>query len=195
MSLEKLRAYIELAPGLNLSRYDESDKVEGYTLYDQAMFERDLYNIDRHEEYVDLYKGEPYLLNEGDVVISVSSQLATIVGKSDSILVLPNNFIKVVFKTSELDREYFVYLFNASQGLKRQKSREAQGIKEHIQRLTQKGILDLLVPILPLTEQVKIGKVYVESLKLQMLIERKKSLLGKLVEQVLEDCSGGGLNE
>ena len=179
--------FVTFVPGINPTRAKKQFGTEKIDYYDQAAFERD-YN---HED--GFMEGDPIgsfeegiSLTAGDVVISNSMQLAAMVGNSNGGKVPSLNFTKVEFINDGLDKRYFIYLFNAYSGVKRQKERELQGTGV-VLRIPIKALNEIIIPIVSMEEQLKIGKAYSEMLKLQSKLSKYTELMEKFVESVLEE--------
>lgn len=182
-------------PGINPSRAKDQYGTNEIQYYDQAAFENDF----NHENNSDVEKFtlSPYselTLNEGDVVISNSMQLATIVGKCNIGKVPSLNFTKAEFITSELDRHYFLYLLNAYQGVKRQKERGLQG-SGAVLRLPLKTLNQIIIPVPPMAQQKKIGMIYTETLRLQNKLNKYGALIEDFTSSLLEDALKGGISK
>ena len=182
-------------PGINPSRAESQYGVNEIQYYDQAAFENDF----NHENNSDVEKFtlSPYselALNEGDVVISNSMQLATIVGKCNIGKVLSLNFTKAEFITSELDRHYFLYLLNAYQGVKRQKEKGLQG-SGAVLRLPLKTLNQIIIPVPPMTQQKKIGMIYTEALRLQNKLNKYGALIEHFTSSIIGDVLEGGVSK
>lgn len=180
-------------PGINPSRAEGQYGTNGIQYYDQAAFENDF--IHENNAAVEKFTLSPYselALNEGDVVISNSMQLATIVGKCNIGKVPSLNFTKVEFITSELDRHYFLYLLNAYQGVKRQKERGLQG-SGSVLRLPLKALNQIIIPVPPMAQQKKIGMIYSETIRLQNKLNQYGVLMERFTSSVLQDVLEGGI--
>lgn len=191
--LEKraLKELVTFVPGINPTRAQRQFGTEIINYYDQASFEAD-YN---HEEKVaengvkSLSLNTP-TLNEGDVVISNSLQLATMVGKDNVGKVLSLNFTKIEFDSEELDKGYFLFLFNAYKEVRRQKERELQGVGP-VLRIPLRSLGEITVPVVPLEEQKKIGAIYSETLKLQSKLTQYADLIGQFTSSIIEETLKG----
>lgn len=182
-----LNEFVTFVPGINSTRVQKQFEDSSISYYDQAAFDSD-YNYEDgsgREEVSDIFS-EDLSLAEGDVVISNSLQLATIVGKGNSGKIPSLNFTKVVFDSEVLDKHYFIYLFNAYSDVKRQKERELQGTGA-ILRIPIKALRQIVIPFVPLVEQQKIGRAYHENLKLQSKLSKYTALMEKFVGSVLEE--------
>ncbi|MBA4538352.1 restriction endonuclease subunit S [Bacillus aquiflavi] len=191
MEKRALKELVTFVPGINPTRAQRQFGNEIINYYDQASFEAD-YN---HEEIVaedgvkSLSLNTPSL-NECDVVISNSLQLATMVGKDNVGKVLSLNFTKIEFDSEELDKRYFLFLFNAYKEVRRQKERELQGVGP-VLRIPLRSLGEITVPVIPLEEQKKIGAIYSETLKLQSKLKQYADLIGQLTSSIIEETLKG----
>ena len=152
--------------------------------YDQASFEKDYNHEEGFAEEVAKSSFNDYSLNEGDVIISNSLQQATIAGMANAGKVPSINFTKFDFRDATLDKQYFLYLFNNHNSVKRQKEREVQG--NIIPKIPIKALNDLIVPVVSMHEQIKIGQIYTDTLKLQTKLNRYSELIEQFTNGVLE---------
>ncbi|KXY87243.1 MULTISPECIES: restriction endonuclease subunit S [Bacillus cereus group] len=187
MEKRELKEFVTFVPGINPTRAQKQFGTQEINYYDQASFEAD-YN---HENVVVEDEAKPLFqnnlsLNEGDVVISNSLQLATIVSKNNVGKVLSLNFTKIDFDIGRLDEEYFLFLFNAYKDVKRQKERELQGTGP-ILRIPLRALGEIVIPIVPIEEQKKIGAIYVETLKLQNKLNKYANLIEQFTISILEE--------
>jgi hypothetical protein len=191
--LEKrvLKEFITFVPGINPTRAQKQMDTQKINYYDQPSFEAD-YN---HEEAVVEAGLKPLSqnslsLNEGDVVISNSLQLATMVGKNNVGKVLSLNFTKIELDSEQLDKRYFLFLFNTYKNVKRQKERELQG-SGPVLRIPLRALGEIIVPVAPIEEQKKIGAIYEETLKLQSKLNQYADLIGRFTSSIIEDTLKG----
>ncbi|HFF3741989.1 restriction endonuclease subunit S [Bacillus cereus] len=187
MEKRELKEFVTFVPGINPTRAQKQFGTQEINYYDQASFEAD-YN---HENVVVEDEAKPLFqnnlsLNEGDVVISNSLQLATIVSKNNVGKVLSLNFTKIDFDIGRLDEEYFLFLFNAYKDVKRQKERELQGTGP-ILRIPLRALGEIVIPVVPIEEQKKIGAIYVETLKLQNKLNKYANLIEQFTISILEE--------
>jgi restriction endonuclease S subunit len=187
--LEKrgLKEFVTFVPGINPTRAQKQFGTQKINYYDQASFEAD-YN---HEDVVVEDEAKPLFqnnlsLNEGDVVISNSLQLATMVGKNNVGKVLSLNFTKIEFDSGQLDKRYFLFLFNAYKDVRRQKERELQGIGP-VLRIPLRALGEMIVPVGPLEEQKKIGAIYAETLKLKSKLNKYGELIEQFTSSIIEE--------
>ncbi|MDP1498572.1 restriction endonuclease subunit S [Bacillus velezensis] len=191
MEKRKLNEFVTFVPGINPTRAQKQFETQKINYYDQASFEAD-YNredVAVEEEAKPLFQNN-LSLNEGDVVISNSLQLATIVGKNNVGKVLSLNFTKIEFDSEQLDKKYFLYLFNAHKDVKQQKERGAQG-SGPILRIPLRALGEIIIPVAPIEEQKKIGAIYVETLKLQNKLSQYADLIGQFTSSIIEETLKG----
>lgn len=189
-----IREIAELIPGVNQSRVDKLGNDENSCFYDQRMFETDLNEMYKNVHLITNSFEEPsYVLNAGDIVISNSMQLATIVGSSVKQRILTLNFVKVKLD-NDIDKAYFVYLFNLNKEIQKQKEKETQSMGV-VQRITLRSLESIEIPILKKEQCKRIGNVYVEMLRNQDNLNRYVDLIGMLTYSMLEQSLGGKNNE
>lgn len=188
MEKRKLSDFVSFVQGVNQSRAEKQFGEQEIPYYDQASFEDDYrhYNEMNQEEKINESFTSEVTLDKRDIVISNSLQRATMVGEMNIGKVLSINFTKVNFINEELDKHYFLYLFNNYQDIQRQKERELQGTGP-ILRLTKQSLEKLIIPIVPLKEQRQIGAIYGESLKVQSKLSEYARLLEKFTGAMLEN--------
>lgn len=178
---------MRFVPGINPTRARKQYGTDEINYYDQAAFERD-YNHKHGFVEEEIIENIPagLALQKGDVVISNSMQLATMVGEANAGKVPSLNFTKVEFCDDRLDKRYFIYLFNSYRDIKRQKERELQG-NGPILRIPIKSLKKLEIPVISLEKQAKIGRAYIETLKLQAKLNTYGKLVGEFTERILEE--------
>lgn len=188
----KLGDFVNFIPGVNSTRMEQKLGTNNIQYYDKAAFEDDLLNQDNDiEQSKTVIVTDEHSLTAGDVVINNTTQLATIVTKRNEHKFLSLNFTKVEFTNQELDPRYFIYLFNSYIDVKKQKAREAQG--NTILKITIKAMEQLLIPLVPITEQNKIGLVYVTTLTLQGQLTQYAKLLQQFTNIILTENLKGDL--
>ncbi|WDZ55895.1 MULTISPECIES: restriction endonuclease subunit S [Paenibacillus] len=191
--LEKrgLKEFVTFVPGINPTRAQKQFSTQVINYYDQSSFEADFNHEDVvvEEESKSLSQNN-LSLNEGDVVISNSLQLATMVGKNNVGKVLSLNFTKIQFDSEQLDKRFFLYLFNAYKEVRRQKERELQG-SGPILRIPLRALGEIVVPVVPLKEQKKVGAIYAETLKLQSKLNKYADLIEQFTGSIIEETLKG----
>ncbi|MCM3293303.1 restriction endonuclease subunit S [Paenibacillus sp. MER 180] len=195
--LEKrgLKEFVTFVPGINPTRAQKQFKNQTINYYDQPSFEADYNHEDvffENEEKCS-FQNSPSL-NEGDVVISNSLQLATMVGKNNVGKVLSLNFTKIEFDSEQLDKRYFLFLFNAYKDVRRQKEKELQG-SGPILRIPLRALGEINIPVVPLEEQKKIGAVYAETLKLQSKLNKYAGLIEQFTSSIIEETLKRGITK
>lgn len=191
----QVKNYITFIPGINQTRAEKQWGNLALDYYDQTSFEADYTNdnlLDGSKS--NSYANEKLSLYEGDVVISNSMQLAVIVSANNIGKVLSLNFTKVAFKNNELDKFYFLYLFNNYKDVQRQKEREMQG-NGIVQRITLSSLGKMTIPIISLEEQRKIGGIFLETLRLQNRLNKYADLMGIFTTSVIENRLTGDVDE
>lgn len=186
MRKTKLGEFVTFIHGLNPTRIEKQPLDKEIVYYDQLSFEADYYH--KHEIAVpirELIAENDLVLNEGDVVMSNSLQLAAMVSKENIGKVLSINFTKIDFN-DQLDKRYFLFLFNSYTEVQRQKERELQG-NGVIQRIPLKALSQIHIPFVSMEEQMKIGAIYTEVLKQQSNIKRYAELLVQYTNCLLEN--------
>lgn len=186
-----IKEFVTFVPGINQTRAQKQFGIESVNYYDQQSFEADY----KHEEVL----GENEIkslsinnlsLNEGDVVINNSLQLATMVGKNNIGKVLSLNFTKVEINNKQLDNRYFLFMFNVYKDVKRQKERELQGTGP-VLRIPLRSLGKITIPVVPLEEQKKIGKIYIETMKLQSRLNKYSDLVEQFTNSIIEEALKG----
>ena len=170
---------LSFTAGVNPTRIEKQNQ-ESLQFYDHASFESDL-NQKSFALGTDELNETSLSLVAGDVVISSPLRLATIVGEDNEGKLLTLNFIKVNIK----ERFYFLYLFNQSRDVQRQKERELQGTGTSM-RIPVKSLERIRIPLPSIEEQEKIGQAYKQLLLLQTQLRKYSQLLEATVQTSLE---------
>lgn len=182
-----IKEFVTFIPGINQTRAQKQFGIESVTYYDQQSFESDY----KHEEvFVENEMKSLSInnlsLNEGDVVINNSLQLATMVGKNNVGKVLSLNFTKVEIDNKQLDKRYFLFMFNVYKDVKRQKVMALQGTGQ-ILKIPLRALGEITIPVVPLEKQKKIGKIYIETMKLQSKLNKYSDLIEQFTNSVIEE--------
>ncbi|AXN65374.1 MAG: restriction endonuclease subunit S [Enterococcus viikkiensis] len=196
MEIKKLNALVTFMPGINQSRADKQFKVNDFNYYTQASFEDDFNHVDSFSRpKTETMASKNFVTEQEDIVINNSLQMAAKVGKENKGKVLSINFTKVEFKNDQLDKNYFLYLFNVFKDVKRQKEKEMQGTGV-IQKIPLKALGNIKIPLLPIVEQQKIGNIYIETLRLQSELSQFSRTLEEFSYSLLEGAiKDGNKNE
>lgn len=158
-----------------------------YFFYGQNELENDLSQIEMNQsETKSIQTFDPVLtVAEGDIVFSLMSGKAAIVGKNHAGFLITQNYLRLVVDTPVIP-SYIVYLLNEDLSIKHQFQLSLQG--SSTLKYTVKQVKELRLPALPTIErQSLIGKLYLKQLHLEALqknlIELKtKRLLFQLKE-------------
>lgn len=180
-----LKNYVQFIPGVNPSRLERELIVDKSSFYDQASFDKD-FKIQRQTSINDKPDPNSPELYGGEIVISNNLQLATIVSNQNHGKILTTNFMKVNFRNRQLDPTFFLYLFNSSKSIQRQKEREVQGTGS-LKKITIKSLEKIKIPEIPLKKQQQLGQIYLETIDLQSKLALYADLLNQATSQILEN--------
>ena len=186
MKFHILKDYVTFLPGINPTKLKMQFGELDLEYYDQASFDDDYLHMEAFHESKESHNTNSNTLKAGDILISNSTYQAAIVGKSNAGKVPTLNFSRVEFNSDALDKHYFIYLFNCSPEVLRQKERESQG-NGPIRRISTKSLGEFTIPIIEMSEQEKIGKIYLETLRLQAKLREESSLIEQLTNQIIEE--------
>lgn len=186
MIIKKLKEFVSFVPGMNQSRVENQFSDPAVIYYDQSAFESDFYfrNARREGEVAGHLKDLSFL-REGDVVISNTKQVAAMIAKGNAGKVLPINFTKVEFLNGNLDKRYFLFLFNSFKEVQRQKERETQGMGA-IQKIPLRSLGEIKIPYIVMPRQQLAGNAYVEMLEIQNKLKKYSELSEALTCTILE---------
>lgn len=182
----KLMEFVTFIPGVNQTRMESQFENIEIHYYDQASFERDYNHEEIFKKKNNMLIENQKCLKEGDVIISNTLRLATIVGKENAGKVPSLNFTKVEFNHQKMDKNFFIYIFNAYTDFQRQKEKELQGQGATL-RIPIKALNQMEIPEIPIEQQKKIGKAYFETLKIQGKLNHYTRLMEQFVRTVLEE--------
>ena len=185
---EKLANYVTFISGINPTRA-KKQYGEEIIYYEQNDFNNDYNHLDGFEILEEFSEFGKQTLQEGDVVISNLQQKAAIVGKSNAGKVISLNFTKVDFTNKQLDKNYFLYLFNSNKSVQREKERAQQGYIN--QKISTKDLNELVVPIVSIEQQKKIGAAYSRMLKLQGELQQYSTKLDQFAIEIFEKTIKG----
>lgn len=186
-----IKEFVKFVPGINQTRAQKQFGLETVNYYDQQSFDADYSHVEvLGESDLEALSIDELSLHEGDVVISNSLQLATMVGKNNVGKVLSLNFTKVDIDTQKLDKRYFIFMFNTYKDVKRQKERELQG-SGPILKIPLRALGEITIPIVHIEEQKKIGKIYIETMKLQSKLNKYSNLIEQFTNSIIEETLKG----
>lgn len=191
MKRRAIKEFVTFVPGINQTRAQKQFGIEEVYYYDQQSFEADYKHVEVSvENEIKSLSINNLSLNEGDVVINNSLQLATMVGKNNVGKVLSLNFTKVEIENKQLDKRYFLFMFNVYKDVKRQKERELQGTGP-VLRIPLRALAEITIPVVPLEEQKNIGKIYIETMKLQSKLNKYSDLIEQFTNSIIEETLKG----
>lgn len=179
----KLGDIVKLRVGLNSTRMKKD--IDSSSIYNAVDTENDLMFADDFK--LNPYDvNEPYVLKQGDLVISLIKEKAAIVSKVNSRKIFNSNFIKAEFDPKVVDPWYLCYLLNESETMKRAKNlRTGTGLGYlHI----SPELLNSMEINLPSIESQKtIGKAYRRLCRYEYEINKQKGDLKKLIIALIKE--------
>lgn len=193
MVLREIKDFATFIPGINSTRAEKQFGKQVINYYDQQSFEADYKRVDViGENELKFSSLNNAALNAGDLIISNATQLAAMVGENNAGKVLPLNFTKVELDSDHLDQRYFLFLFNDFKEVQRQKERGSQrsGL---VQRIPLRALGEILIPVIPLAEQKKIGAIYTERLKLQNNLNKYSALIEQFTSAIIAENLKGAM--
>lgn len=190
--LREFSEFIRIFPGTNQSRLSKDEKSE-ISLYDLKAFDEDFKKGTAATNKNDSLSPQS-TLEAGDVVINTSNYLATIVDRLNQGKTITTNFLRVAFLNENLDRAYFMYLFNESMFLQQQKVRDSQG--STVVKLSAKAIEAMQFPLPPIHKQQQLGQSYLKLLLLKKQLSQLSKSYSDLTLSLLENSiQGDYINE
>ena len=186
LKTKKLREFITFIPGINPTRVQYEIDNQLIQLYDQSSFTEDYKHEDISIEEIESIDRNNQALKAGDVVISNSLLCATIVSPKNAGKVLSLNFTKLEFDGEQLNKEYFLFLFNSYKNVKHQKEKMLQGSGPNL-RIPLQLLGEIMIPVVSIEEQQKIGAIYVKTLKLQSELSEYAKLIELFTNEILEE--------
>lgn len=158
----------------------------GYIVYSGKHFLKDSFQLELDDGKSDkvIRTDEAVMLVEkGMLLISLTTNKATIVGKEHEGYLLTSNYVLVDYDTRKIDPDYFCYVYNESDEIKKQIALNEQG-SSLVSRLSLQQIrkFELFCP--SLEEQHKIGAIYRLQQKRELL-KTEKIRLEKLAVHTL----------
>ena len=98
--------------------------------------------------------------------------------------------LKVEIDNKQLDKRYFLFMFNTYKDVKRQKERELQGTGA-VLRIPLRALGEITIPVVTLEKQKKIGKIYIERIKLQSKLNKYSDLFEQFTNSIIEEALKG----
>lgn len=174
--MKMLKEFVRFEVGTSQFRIQEEQpgSAPRYAFYSQKAMENDLRSIyEEDEKYVwthDTLK----LLETGDVIFSLISGTASLVGDPHAKYLFTQNYIRLIPNKS-LDPNYLIYLLNEDDFIKKQFAATLQG--SIVLKYTLRMLKELELPILlTLNRQKRIGAIYMAQKKLEGLKQRVASI-------------------
>ena len=164
----KLSDIVQLTAGKNISRLDKSQEKYSYTQND---FENDLQGV--NQEYV------------SDCIINLMKSKAAPLTKTTSGKCLITNFVLCSFDTEIMDPWYFCYLFNESKEFERQFNMYQQGSIASVRKLNLKNIGDIVINVIDIEKQRKIGKLYKEYVRKNYLVQLQTKNISLFTKEII----------
>lgn len=183
---KKLKEFITFSLGYNQSRIARDNEGQNIIYYDQAAFAEDIEALVVHEDVIKRDTVNSLGLHEGQVVINRLNNQATMISENNVGKVLTSNFICVEFNNSDLDKTYFMYLFNAYKKVQRQKEKMSQGISA-VQSISLADLGEIEIPYVNIAEQRLIGNTYMKMLELERVLSKQINLIDRLSLTLLDN--------
>ena len=189
--MKRLSELVELVSGSPQFRITEvfDEKTPLFTYYSQTDLTDDLVGIiskDVDNKQVRT-NDKVNTLCHGDVVFSLITGIAAIVGKEHQGYLYTQNYVKLL-PSNNIDSKFLVYLINENKIIKKQFVLGLQG--SQVLKYTLKQLKQLEIPKIPSIDKQKIiGQVYFNQLRLQSLKNRAAELETKIILSRLEEAS------
>ena len=179
----------KLQPGQLLTRIREVNEpnATGYVVYSGKHFLADSFQHnpdDGKQDKVIRTEETVVLVEQGMLLISLTTNKAAIVSKEHGGYLLTSNYVKVAYDVGKIDPNYFCYIYNESDEVKKQIAVNEQG-SSLVSRLSLQQLrkFELFCP--SLEEQQRVGAIYRlqqqrELLKLEKIRLEKLAVHGVL---------------
>lgn len=196
--IRKLDELVEFKSGSPQFRIKETDDVNApvYNFYSQSDLLDDISGLvkdssDGPEKITRTYD-DLHILKKGDLIYSLISAKASIVGQQNSGKVCTQNYI-VLEPLEILDKAYLMYILNEDIGIKRQLLIGLQG--STVLKYSLKQIKELEIVSLPdIEKQRLIGDIYLKQKKISALrlrvAERKELTTLEKLSMIRRGVSG-----
>ena len=184
----------KLQPGQLLTRIREVDDpdVSGYVVYSGKHFLADSFQLgpdDGKQDKVIRTEEDVMLVEPEMLLISLTTNKAVIVSEAHEGHLLTSNYIRVDYDSSKIDPNYFCYVYNESDAVRKQIAMNEQGASL-VSRLSLQQLrkFELLCP--SLDEQHRVGSIYRLQQKRELLqlekIRLEKSAVHALLNTYLK---------
>ena len=170
----------KLQPGQLLTRIREVDdpNVSGYVVYSGKHFLADSFQLgpdDGKQDKVIRTEEDVMLVEPEMLLISLTTNKAVIVSEAHEGHLLTSNYIRVDYDSSKIDPNYFCYVYNESDEVRKQIAMNEQGASL-VSRLSLQQLrkFELFCP--SLEEQRRVGAIYLLQQKRELLKSEKIKL-------------------
>jgi len=189
----KLGEILKFNAGPNFTRI--SDKYPSNIFFTTSDIDNDLYQVDEdNKDISNIYRYdslieniEDYFTNVGDLVISIIKEKACVVGVKNANKCLSSAFIKCLFDKDKVDPWFICFFINESNTFKKEKYLRSGVTGLSYLHITS-AILEQMVIDLPnIEEQHRLAKLYKDALKQAYLYQKKKDLLLKNINLVINN--------
>ena len=187
-----LASYARCTAGLPRLRVEAPGRDEAYIFYTQSDLADGLNgSADERATMRRNEVGDIEALQAGDVIYSLISGEASIVGTRQEGYAYTQNFVKIDIEDADaLDAEYLVYLLNESAAIRRQL---ATGIQSStlVVKYTVQQLRELKLPTLPdIGTQRRVGEIYFKRNRLAHLRKEAADAESELIRAKLREVTG-----
>lgn len=185
----KLSTHVRFLSGSPQFRITETidEEAPSYQIYSQNDLLEDLTGIKHNniENKKVRTKDNVCTLSNGDILFSLISGTASIVGKAHEGYLYTQNYIKL-FTDASIDAKFLVYLLNENSFIKKQFQVGLQG--SAVLKYTLKQLKAIELPNLPSSDrQMLIGEIYWKQMRVEALKHQLAKSETKLVFRQLEE--------
>ena len=178
----------QLHPGQLLTRIREVDdpNATGYVVYSGKHFLADSFQFesdDGKQDKVIRTEEDVMLVEPGMLLISLTTNKAVIVSEAHEGHLLTSNYIRVAYDSRKIDPNYFCYIYNESDEIRKQIAMNEQGASL-VSRLSLQQLRKFELVCPSLEEQHQVGSIYRLQQKRELL-QLEKIRLEKLAVHVL----------
>ena len=178
----------KLHPGQLLTRIREVDDpdVSGYVVYSGKHFLADSFQLgpdDGKQDKVIRTEEDVMLVEPEMLLISLTTNKAVIVSEAHEGHLLTSNYIRVDYDSSKIDPNYFCYVYNESDAVRKQIAMNEQGASL-VSRLSLQQLRKFELVCPSLVEQHRVGSIYRLQQKRELL-QLEKIRLEKLAVHAL----------
>lgn len=180
MLLSGMSEFMSGSPQFRIAESSD-ETAPAYVFYEQADLDDDLAQVVSARETRRQVRtfDSVRVVNESDIVFSLISGQASIVGRVHDGYLLTQNYVKIV-PSAAINPRYLVYLLNEGSHIRRQLRLGLQG--SQVLKYTIKQLNTLNLPTLPQIEkQELVGNLYFDQLHLSALQHRVAENMTSLV--------------